>query len=173
VLHAAWKRRVNTPTSSAVGRLFDAAAALTGLNHRSSYEGQGPMLLEAACAEQADPTRLPLVCDANGIWRSDWTPLIRDLLTADAPVGIRARQFHASLAQALADQAMRIREVAGDFAVGLAGGVFQNNVLTTEVLTRLGRFGFDVRLPRVVPTNDAAISYGQIVEVGFAGPLQD
>jgi len=173
VLHAAWKRRVNTPTSSAVGRLFDAAAALTGLNHRSSYEGQGPMLLEAACAEQANPTPLPLVRDPNGIWRSDWTPLIRDLLTADAPVGIRARRFHASLAQALADQAMTIREVAGDFAVGLAGGVFQNNVLTTEVLTRLGRFGFDVRLPRLVPTNDAAISYGQIVEVGFAGPLQD
>jgi len=172
VLHAAWKRRVNAPTSSAVGRLFDAAAALTGLNHRSSYEGQGPMLLEATCAKQADPTPLPLVCDPNGIWRSDWTPLLRDLLTVDVPVAIRARQFHASLAQALVDQATRVREVAGDFAVGLAGGVFQNDVLTTEVLTRLGRSGFDVRIPRVVPTNDAAISFGQIVEVGFAGSLQ-
>jgi len=46
----AWKKRLNTIQSSSMGRLFDAASALSGLGNYSSFEGQGPMLLEALLA---------------------------------------------------------------------------------------------------------------------------
>lgn len=42
------ERGLNTPTTSSVGRLFDAASALLGICTEPSYEGEGAILLEAA-----------------------------------------------------------------------------------------------------------------------------
>jgi hydrogenase maturation protein HypF len=42
------ERGLNTPMTSSVGRLFDAASALLGICAESSYEGEGAILLEAA-----------------------------------------------------------------------------------------------------------------------------
>jgi len=168
LLFSAWQKRLNAPASSAVGRLFDAAAALTGLNLHSSFEGQGPMWLEAAAAgvtADSATTALPLARQ-DGIWRSDWAPLLPVLMDPALPVSERAAHFHASLAQALVDQALRAREEHGDFTVGLAGGVFQNRVLTEQALARLTQAGFDARLSLRVPCNDAGISFGQIIEYG-------
>jgi hydrogenase maturation protein HypF len=165
LLLAAWRKRLNTPQSSAVGRLFDAAAALTGINTISSFEGQGPMLLEAACQGEALPVALPLARHHNGIWETDWSPLLPCLLDDQSAVGARATQFHTSLAHALLEQARQIRAEHGNFCVGLTGGVFQNRVLTELALHRLAQHDFDVRLPERIPCNDAGISVGQIIEL--------
>lgn len=42
------ERGLNTPMTSSVGRLFDAASALLGICTEPSYEGEGAILLEAA-----------------------------------------------------------------------------------------------------------------------------
>ncbi len=42
------ERGLNTPMTSSVGRLFDAASALLGLCLEPTYEGEGAILLEAA-----------------------------------------------------------------------------------------------------------------------------
>ncbi len=165
LLRAAWDKRLNTPQSSAVGRLFDAAAALTGINTTSSFEGQGPMRLEAACQGEAQPIALPLARSRNGIWETDWSPLLPRLLDEHCPAGTRATQFHASLAHALLEQTRQIRAEHGDFCVGLTGGVFQNRVLTERVLQQLTQHGFDVRLPERIPCNDAGLSVGQIFDL--------
>ncbi len=49
-LHQAWAARLNSPVTSSVGRLFDAAAALCGVCTHASFEGEGPMRLEALLA---------------------------------------------------------------------------------------------------------------------------
>lgn len=166
LVQQAWNRRINAPATSAVGRLFDAASALLGLIETASYEGQGPMLLEAICVTGTvgvSPS-LPLTLDAEGVLRSDWTPLLPYLLDEQRSVGERAAGFHACLAQALCDQALQLREERGAFSVGLSGGVFQNRVLTEQVVVLLNNHGFDVRLSESIPCNDAGISFGQIVE---------
>jgi hydrogenase maturation protein HypF len=167
LLRQAWDKRINAPRSSAVGRLFDAAAALTGLNLHSSFEGQGPMLLEAAAGDRSETVKLPLGPDPHGVWRSDWAPLLAKVIDTRQPVNERAAMFHASLAQALLDQAQRLRNEHGDFAVGLSGGVFQNRVLTGRVIELLRSHGFDVRFGEQIPCNDAGISFGQLVESGW------
>lgn len=166
LLKTAWEKEMNTVTTSAVGRLFDAAAALTGLCTRASFEGQGPMQLEAACEGEADAIALPLQCNAMGVWQSDWAPLLPMLMDTRIAIGERAHRFHASLAKALCDQAEALRNEHGDFAVGLGGGVFQNRVLTEAAMTRLRNAGFRVYLPRQVPCNDGGLCYGQIIEAG-------
>ena len=58
--HEAWLRGMSVFETSAVGRLFDAAAALVlGRNH-ASFEGQGPMELEHISADGCQPVSLPL-----------------------------------------------------------------------------------------------------------------
>jgi hydrogenase maturation protein HypF len=166
LLRAAFDNRVNAPSTTAVGRLFDAAAALLGICLNASYEGEAPMRLEALCDEAALPVPLPLPlsCDAAGIWRSDWAPLVRVMLDARLDPAVRAATFHASLAQALCEQALAVRKHSGVTRVGLSGGVFQNRVLTERVQGLLTAEGFEVLIPRRLPVNDAAISYGQLIE---------
>jgi hydrogenase maturation protein HypF len=166
--HHAWRRRLNCPQTTSAGRLFDAAAALTGLHYRSSYEGQGPMLLEAACTEDsAHAIPLPLARNRQGLWETDWAPLLPFLMNQKLTVTERADGFHASLVRALVAQANALREEHGELAVGLGGGVFQNRVLTERAFAALRENGFDVRLMHQVPCNDAGISYGQIIETGL------
>ena len=46
ILRTMIERRVNTPQTSSIGRLFDAVAALVGLRRTAAYEGQAAMELE-------------------------------------------------------------------------------------------------------------------------------
>ena len=169
LLHQAWQRGINAPASSAAGRLFDAAAALTGVCSQASFEGEGPMRLEtlammASSPPGSDLTPLPLNRDEHGIWRSDWSTLLRILTDPSLNQGERAWRFHAALARALADQALRLRTETGCADVGLTGGVFQNRLLTELALTMLEQAGFRVHLAERVPVNDAGVSFGQVIE---------
>jgi hydrogenase maturation protein HypF len=164
LLRAAWERGLNAPTTTSVGRLFDAAAALLGVCLHTNYEGQAPMQLEALCSDPATPLVLPLERDANGIWRTDWAALLPALLDNGVSSADRAALFHASLAEALCGQARALREETGVGLVGLCGGVFQNRVLTELVQTQLAAAGFEVLVPQRLPVNDAAISFGQTIE---------
>ena len=122
------------------------------------------MRLEALCENSAPPVMLPLARDATGIWRTDWAPLVTAMRDARHSVAVRAAVFHSSLAQALYAQALAIRKYTGVARVGLSGGVFQNRVLTEQAHALLTAGGFDVLIPERLPVNDAAISYGQLIE---------
>ena len=164
-LHQAWSARLNSPASSAVGRLFDAAAALCGVCTHASFEGEAPMRLEAAAAASTgDAVELPLARDPLGLWRTDWAPLLPMLGDTARLPAERAARFHLSLAQALVEQAKQLRTQTGIRSVGLTGGVFQNRVLAETAIGLLERAGFSTHLPQRVPVNDAGLSFGQVIE---------
>jgi len=161
----AWQRKINCPQSSAVGRLFDAAACLVGLVDQASFEGQGPMWLEAqAQSGQGESFALEMDQDTHGIWRSDWGWLLDMLMDPALSVEYKASSFHESLALMLVHQALQIRDQYGDFVVGLSGGVFQNRILTERATALLQQHGFRCFLPRRVPVNDGGLCFGQIFE---------
>jgi hydrogenase maturation protein HypF len=170
----AWSRRVNVAESSAVGRLFDAAACLVTGIERASFEGHGPMLLESLAERSAPSVALPLARDAAGILRFDWEPLLPVLADDDRSPALRAGIFHRSLARALIDQAMAIAKDSTIDAVGLTGGVFQNRLLAELVTEQLAAAGIPVLMPERLPANDGGLSFGQIVEslssLGEAAP---
>ncbi|MDY6981439.1 MAG: Sua5/YciO/YrdC/YwlC family protein, partial [Pseudomonadota bacterium] len=164
LLQEAWHKGLNAPQTTAVGRLFDAAAALTGLCHSASFEGQGPMWLEQEALKGShEGIDLPLT-EHSGLLRSDWTPLLPLLLDENLSMADRAVAFHHSLARALLAQAIELRQRHGDFAIGLSGGVFQNRLLCEQVMQQCQQSGFRVYLPQQVPINDAGLCYGQIIE---------
>ncbi len=162
-----WRAGLYPPTS-AVGRLFDAAAAFLGVE-QASYEDEGPMAVEALASTDrsaAGSIPLPLEQGRGGLWQADWGPLAPMLLDATRPRSQRAAVFQASLVRSLTDQAIAIRADQGAFCVGLTGGVFQNRSLSEMALAALQAAGFRAYLPIKLPCNDAGLSFGQVVEAG-------
>lgn len=154
---------VKMPRTSSMGRLFDAAAALTGIASWQSYEGQAAMMLEAVSRGGAEALSLPLVED-EGLLRWDVRPLTPVLLDSKRSPQERGSIFHASIAQGIVDLAKCYQKSHGIRAIGLSGGVFQNNLLTTEVQQRISSSGLEVLIPERIPLNDAGLSFGQVVE---------
>ena len=169
---AAWRAGIQSTTTSAIGRLFDAAAwRLLGLE-TCSFEAQAPMMLESLARRapvDGVAVPLPVAPDAQGVLRTDWAPLLDHLADERRSAEQRAADFHASLAQAAAEQAELLRGQHGFDAVGLSGGVFQNRLLVEHLAGRLERRGFTWFLPARVAANDAGLALGQVVEFAAGG----
>ncbi len=174
MLKRAWQQKINTPKTSSVGRLFDAAAALTGVRTDASFEGQGAMEFEAICenAEVQTDDYIEMALEyepgvGNNLLIIDWKSLIQTMLDSTLSVNTRAVLFHHSLAQCILKQAKQLREQHGVNTVSFSGGVFQNRVLTEKAVALLAAEGFEVCLSELIPVNDAGISFGQVMEYGY------
>ena len=166
LLKSAWAKGMASPESSAVGRLFDGAAALAGVAMEASYEGQGPTWLEAMAAIGQDPGApdLALTADVDGLLRADWSDLMAWMADAAIPVADRAAGFHAALSRLMAAQIRQLSRHHDFSEVGLTGGVFQNKLLSSSAVRTIESMGHSARIPERLPVNDAGISYGQIIE---------
>ncbi len=173
---------INTPMTSSVGRLFDAASALLGICEEASYEGEPAILLEATAAA-AFPTSdgdsaIPEIAVIKNtavetstaldtsVVLFDAAPLFEALLddiVAGVPAAVSARRFHLSFAEAVLTAASLVRELYDIDTVALSGGVFMNRLLIELVLSLLGAAGFTVAINRDLPPNDGCISLGQAV----------
>jgi hydrogenase maturation protein HypF len=146
--------------TSSLGRLFDAAAALAGVCLEQRYEGQAAMEFEAL-------VRTPRVVD--GGWRIedgrlDLAPLLAMRLRGrDA-----AETFHGTLIAGLAEWIAGAAEARGLTDIALGGGCLMNAVLAEGLCAELRTRGLKPRLPRALPANDGAISFGQTA-LAFAG----
>ncbi|HEV2810296.1 MAG TPA: carbamoyltransferase HypF [Acidimicrobiales bacterium] len=155
------------PTTTSVGRLFDAVAALLGLHPRMTYEAQAAIALEACTAgvplgdgSGYDAT----VDDDGGIAVLDPTPLVARVVAErdnDTGAAVIAAGFHDGLGRSSARLAVDLAGRHGLDTVALSGGVFQNARLS-EVVERACRdAGLTVLVHHQVPPNDGGISIGQ------------
>ena len=167
--YAGWEQGTDTIETTAAGRVFDAASTLLCGRTESTYSAQAPMLLESLCRQRKEPVYLSLARDREGLLRSDWRPLLSLLEDESRPEQERAERFHASLSLSILQQARRIADEYPVDHVGLCGGVFQNRLLTEQTIELLKRNNFNVHLPRRLPCNDSALSYGQAAELAARG----
>lgn len=169
------ERSINSPRTSSMGRLFDAAAAILGICGQATYEGEPAIELEAAAwralgSESTCPTdnmasfsvtesSCPDNCDVLNS-----RPLIEALLEgtrAGVPAGRLALDFHVTIARASARIASEICAREGLDTVALSGGVFMNRLLLQLLTRELKSMGLTVLVPHSVPVNDGCIAYGQ------------
>jgi len=174
LLKSAWEKGMASPESSAVGRLFDGAAALAGVALEASYEGQGPTWLEAMAARGSDPGApdLALAEDEQGLLRADWSEVMAWMADARIPVADRAAGFHAAMARLIAAQISQLAQRYDFNAVGLTGGVFQNHLLASQTTEAIQSTGRTALIPERLPVNDAGISYGQVIEASCLGSVR-
>jgi len=184
------ERKINSPLSSSMGRLFDAISALLGIRSEINYEGQAAVELEMAAypsviarhvpsgareldeaiygAQESYPYR---IVEDEGIKNVQ----LRDLLSAviedlhqGIPKGRISVKFHNSVARMINEMCHSIADEIGVNQVALSGGVFQNRLLLRKTVSLLESSGFQVFTHRQVPCNDGGISLGQAVIANFA-----
>jgi hydrogenase maturation protein HypF len=161
-LRAQLERKINTPMTSSMGRLFDAVAALAGVRQQVNYEGQAAIEFEAL-ADPAEAGSYPFDLDAGQILlRSVVEALVQDVIAGVPTAKISAR-FHNGLAECVLQICSNIQSETGLNQVALSGGVWQNITLLGRTLSLLKDHGFRVYLHREVPTNDGGLSLGQAV----------
>jgi hydrogenase maturation protein HypF len=162
LLHAQLEKKINTPTTSSMGRLFDAAAALAGVRQVVNYEGQAAIEFEAL-ADPDEAGSYSFGLNQNEVEvRSGIESLIRDVMAGVHISKISAR-FHNGLAETVRMTVNKMNRTTGIRSVALSGGVWQNLTLIGRTLSLLRTDGFTVYLHRQVPTNDGGLSLGQAV----------
>jgi len=165
------ERRINSPETSSLGRLFDGTAAILGLRREKvNFEGQAAMALEAL-ARQGQGSVLPYdIAREEGVFILDMSPAIRILTEqtlAEKPVADLAASFHTTLIAAFADLSGRICTEENLDRTALSGGCFQNRILYEGTIAALGKTGLKVLRHRLVPNNDGCIALGQVVVAGY------
>jgi hydrogenase maturation protein HypF len=143
------------PSTTSCGRLFDAAAALLGVRHSSTYEGEAAMRLEALA-------RAPSVLPEG--WRLDGGVLdmlkLLDHLRGCSPEA-GADLFHGTLAAGVVAWTAAAAGREGLEVVALGGGCFVNRWLAEGVAGGLRAAGLLPLLPAQAPAGDGGLSLGQ------------
>lgn len=162
------QKGVRNFSTTSVGRLFDAAAALLGFTREITFEGQAAMWLEqlAGGVASAEPYLFPY---AGG--ELDFRPLLcavmRDRLKGRAQAEI-ARAFQCGIAHGLRDAVVSICKKEDINIVVLSGGVFQNELLLKDLKSLLEAERLEILTNHAVPSNDGGISLGQAAMAAFA-----
>ncbi|WP_085026045.1 carbamoyltransferase HypF [Ensifer aridi] len=156
-LTAMFSRGMRPPVTSSLGRLFDAAAAISGIRLVQTYEGQAAMEFEALVRT---PRCLPGgYAIKDGVL--DFRPLILHLAEAGMGGADAADLFHGTLIAGLADWTTKGAATLGTQQVALSGGCMTNRVLATGLAQALRERSLLPYLPRLAPTNDGGVALGQ------------
>jgi hydrogenase maturation protein HypF len=160
-------RGVRTFSTTSMGRLFDATAALLGFVRETTFEGQAAIWLEqlAKGAPTLDEYPFPFINN-----ELDFRPLleavIRDRMRQRSTREI-ARAFQRGIAHGLYTSIRTISEEHGIHTVVLSGGVFQNELLLQDLKPLLEEEHLRVWTNHAIPPNDGGISLGQAALAAF------
>ena len=168
------KKRINSPLTSSAGRLFESIAAMVGVRNKNTFEGQAAIELEYLAStifQKKNSKVYPYVI--NNIashYQIDVTPMIKqivqEIINQKSSAEI-AFAFHITMTRIAVDVCRKIREKCGINSVVLSGGVFQNRLLLSLLMEKLGEQGFDYYIQKKVPANDGGISLGQAAVAHF------
>jgi len=156
------EKRIHSPRTSSMGRLFDAVSWILGFTKPITYEGQAAIALE----EMADET------DEIYSWDLDYgettiiilQPMIREIVS-DVQNGRNyseiSAMFHNTLIDMLHHLSHHLHKQWNLDRIILSGGVFQNKRFASGLKHSLNKNNLDVYLPLKLPCNDGGISLGQ------------
>lgn len=149
--------------TTSCGRLFDGVSALLGFVESVTFDGQAPMVLEAAARGSGS---LPFsVVESDGKILVDWRPAIREIFAEKGrkSAGSISAAFHGGLARALGEAAALAAERKGTRRVVLSGGVWQNRRLFSLMMGEARRRGLIPVIHTLLSPNDECVSVGQAV----------
>ncbi len=155
---------VASPTTTSMGRLLDAVAAIAGIHPEVNYEGQAAIEFEAACDPGERGAYEIAVTDGEAGLVIDPRPAVRTVaadVRAGVSRGLIAARFHNAVSNATVDACARLADCHGTDRVVLSGGVFQNRRLLESASSGLCARGLRVLVPERLPVNDGGIAYGQ------------
>lgn len=156
------EKKINSPLTSSIGRIFDAVAAMTELCLYSSFDAEAPMRLEAALNKNPDTDKFyPFQIDDEINMDPAFREITADIIS-NKTAGYISAKFHNTVVEIICRCAEQLRAVTGINIAALSGGVFMNSYLLTKSEDRLNLLGFKVISHSKVPSNDGGIALGQL-----------
>jgi len=174
VLKRMIERKINSPITSSLGRLFDAVAAVVLGRRAVDYEAQAAIELEGIAVSEPDRFEqgdyVPELHEADegsaceAVIRTGkmWKAVLEDLWRGVPASRISAR-FHAGIAEGFINAAANARIKTSINVVALSGGCLHNRRLARLLRVGLEAEGFQVYQHVQVSPGDGGLSYGQAV----------
>jgi hydrogenase maturation protein HypF len=162
------EKSINTPMTSSIGRLFDAAAALLQLSpDQITYEAQAAIKLEQL-AQKSHFEKKPLeyiILQFQDKIIIDPQLMMDELLLSDKKNSIDlAFRFHVTIAHMILDFslfAIKNNPTYANKNIVLSGGVFQNKLLLKLTTELLQQHDLNPIQSILFPPGDGQISLGQ------------
>ncbi len=154
LLYKTWKKGLNSPLSSSVGRLFDAVASILNTRQVLSYEGQSGMIMENFY-DWSVKDFYPFEIEKTVNWR----PIFQALIEDKADLKTKISKFINTLAQIVIES---YKLFGNGLKLGLSGGVFQNKPLTEKIIQLAKKENVEVLIHKKVPANDGGLTLGQL-----------
>ncbi|MBR1645677.1 MAG: carbamoyltransferase HypF [Selenomonadaceae bacterium] len=151
------EHNLNCVTSTSVGRIFDAVAAVLGICQTSTYEGEAAMKLQTV-AERSDKKFSARFMQTDELFDEILNRRLDGENICDT-----AKFFHESLAEFTAQICEQLSLRTKIKTVALSGGVFQNSLLSSLTAQKIQRRGLKVLRHELIPANDGGICYGQAI----------
>ncbi len=156
---------LNVFYTSSLGRFFDCVTAMLGMFPSVSFDAQAAMALEFLCSGidpmHCDPYNYYIEKDIIMI-----SPILKEII-ADIHNKIDhkiiAARFHRTIIDITLASVKIIHKETGINIVVLAGGVMQNAVILSNLLSLLQKNNFTVLTAGCIPPNDGSIAVGQIM----------
>jgi hydrogenase maturation protein HypF len=160
------ERSRNIIETTSCGRVLDAVAAVLGVCHERTYEGEPAMKLESAATKGRDVLRLQPIVKSNTLDTAQMLLEIFENREKESKANL-AYSAHAYLARGLATLAVE-KAVENDVeAIGFSGGTACNEILTLTMRKIVETAGLRFLVHEAVPSGDGGLSFGQAVVGGF------
>lgn len=184
------KKKIHTPLTSSVGRLFDTVSAILQLRSHSTFEGQAAMdlefsllssstysMLKKAVTRESEGNvySLPIKEDPlNKTLILDWGPMIKDIVQNwdEDSINVKNRNkiqqnkvltISKRFHETLVKSIVTMAKIQKVENVALSGGCFQNRYLLGRSLQELKRAGLRPFFPQLLPTHDSGLCLGQLL----------
>ena len=162
----------NSPRSSSMGRLFDAAAAIILEKCKAGFEAELAIQLEKIASKNSQGAaaynfniikqKESYIIDPGIMFKQ----IIRDIRFKQPREKI-AYGFHLTVAEMINKTCLTLRKKSKINKVFLSGGVFQNKLLLRLAAGLLYKQGFEVFTHKRLSCNDSGISLGQAAIANF------
>ncbi len=156
LLYESFKKGINAPLTSSVGRLFDAVASVADLVQVSGYEGHTGLLIEKFYSSKIEERYSFEIRGKEIVLDEAFKEMLEDLKKVD-----RKKRISTKFINTLADIVIFLAKKE-NLPVILCGGVFQNKTLLNILVEKFKKENISYFFPTLIPINDGGIALGQL-----------
>jgi hydrogenase maturation protein HypF len=157
------EKKVNSPYTSSIGRLFDGISSLLNICHHSSFEGEAAIQLQYEAEKEFDaPLYSYDFYQKDGLTVFDWRPMlvaITNDISKKKSASLIALSFHKTLAVVM----IKLAKESDIEQIAVSGGCFQNTLLLKEIRKCLEKENLKLFRHKDLPSNDSNLSFGQLM----------
>lgn len=164
LLQAMLEKKINSPPTSSMGRLFDGVSALLGTGWVNDRPGAAAAALEASAAPGEFPPYPFGLSRGQKPYLIELGPLLAALLADLSAVRPReeiAARFHSTVIAIGVEMAELLSRETGIREVVLSGGGFYNSILRQGLPAALSARGLEPLLPLAFDAGDGGLALGQ------------